>query len=64
MQQKDLVNLLNGITPTIEDCIKLEKEGLMEFVGNQHNERWAWRTNVLNKFTVEALVDLYNTYRT
>ena len=40
-------------------CCKLEDLGYLKFIGNQHNERWAWLRARLEEHTVRALEKLY-----
>lgn len=42
-------------------CVALEKEGLMRFSGNQHNESWSWNFDAL-KETHPTTINLYHFY--
>ena len=38
---------------------KKEKEGLVDFTGNQWNEDWSWNRRALNKLATKKLETLY-----
>jgi len=59
LSKENLVHLVKGTAPSIDDCVQLERAGLMLFIGNQHNESWGWLREPLSKLTADKLYQLY-----
>ena len=60
LSQEDLINMVNGVSPSsIQECLDLQKEGLMVFTGNQHNESWGWVQSKLKAMSMEKLFEIY-----
>jgi len=38
---------------------QMQREGLADFTGNQHNPDWAWRQSALAEMTDDQLLELY-----
>lgn len=49
--------------PSIDVAMKAVKAELARFTGNQHNESWAWRCDMLAQAHIDDLHDLYLTLR-
>ena len=62
--KQDLINLVLSVTPkNMQECCDLTKVNLMEFCGNQHNENWRWKKDVLNNMNENNLWKLYQKYK-
>jgi len=48
-----------GFSSQAEGCHFVDT-GFARFTGNQHNESWGWKRDVLENLSVEALTELYN----
>ena len=53
------VDLVCGVVPDQKNCTALTGQGLMRFVGNQHNERWEWVREKLEQIPDQGLLELY-----
>jgi hypothetical protein len=51
--------LLGAGTGDIDNSIRLEKLGFVEFTGNQNNEKWEWKKKYLHTLTLSELEKLY-----
>lgn len=49
--------------PSAEYAAACERTGLAVFTGNQHNESWAWRAELLESWSEEKLQRLYEQLR-
>lgn len=63
LDKNDLVNLVYGTSPSIEECDENERRGWMCYCGNQHNPEWKWNKTKLNEFSESDLWWLYNRYK-
>jgi hypothetical protein len=59
LSKKDLISLVKGTCPNMDKTLELQKQGLMEFTGNQWNEDWDWNRTALNKLNEKQLLELY-----
>lgn len=41
---------------------QMEKRGLARFTGNQHNEKWDWNKDALDRLPTTELVKLYERF--
>ena len=55
-----LVNAVAGSSmKTWQICEEMERKGLADFTGNQHNQEWCWSKSGLRKLNAEQLKQLY-----
>ncbi len=59
LEKQHLINMLHGVTPSCEVSQQLTERGLMQFTGNQHNERWDWVRTRLTSLSEPQLWELY-----
>jgi hypothetical protein len=60
LAKEDLINMICGTQPTMEQCTELTSNGIMEFCGNQHNPDWKFDREMLDTFSEIDLFSLYN----
>lgn len=59
-----LIDAIVGVGfPSINVAMKAVKAELARFTGNQHNESWEWRRDMLAQAHIDDLHDLYLTLR-
>lgn len=63
LTKRDLINLINSTSPSMQECHDYTKTGLMVFSGNQWNEDWTWVTSELEKMSDRALINLYQKHK-
>lgn len=65
LDRNDLINMVCGTSPSIENCIKYTETNWMVFTGNQHNPEWKWNRKIFNDpaFTDDVLFWLYNLHK-
>ena len=63
LDRQDLINLVNGVSPSSDECIKLEGLKYMKFTGNQSSEEWQWSQEFLKSISNEELYKLYCQYK-
>ena len=64
LDKQDLVNLVLSTNPkSMQECDNLTKVGLMEFCGNQWNEDWKWKKEILNSMIENDLWEIYKKYK-
>ena len=59
LDRQDLISLVNSVSPSADECIKLQGLKYMEFTGNQWNEDWEWNQEFLKSINEEELYKLY-----
>lgn len=59
----DFINAFFGLSLDISTCERLEKEGLMEFTGNQWNPDWKFKREALAQLSNRDLHKLYETLK-
>ena len=59
LDRQDLISLVNSISPSSDECIKLEELKYMKFTGNQSSEEWQWSQEFLKLINDEELYKLY-----
>ena len=59
LDRQDLISLVDSISPSMDECIKLEGLKYMKFTGNQSSEEWQWNKEFLESINNEELYKLY-----
>tara|TARA_R110000868_G_scaffold363011_3_gene625261 strand:+ start:2370 stop:2597 length:228 start_codon:yes stop_codon:yes gene_type:complete len=60
LDRYDLNSLLAGIKPKTQSyCNTLTQLGFMKFTGNQHNEDWGWKWDVIDKLEDKDVLSIY-----
>ena len=57
LELEDLINLVTGVNPPVDDINKLEREGLGNFNGSYGT--WSWNKHSLKGLTEVRLYELY-----
>jgi hypothetical protein len=58
LEKQDIINMLCGYKPNIQQCQQLEKAGFMKYTGGFVDE-WEWKNGALDLMDENMLLHLY-----